>query len=128
MLRASDEQLALLPQPGLAQLEALAAPVRDAGLPVEVLVRGDPRPLPPGVDLSAYRIAQEGLTNVLKHAGQAHATVTVSYRAGEIDVEVVDDGSGPTSGSGTGHGLTGIRERVSMFGGEVEAGPRSEGG
>jgi len=128
MLRASDEQLALLPQPGLAQLEALAAQVRDAGLPVEVLVRGDPRPLPPGVDLSAYRIAQEGLTNVLKHAGRAHATVTVIYRDGEVDVEVVDDGRGQTSGKGTGHGLTGIRERVSMFGGEVEAGPRSEGG
>jgi len=128
MLRASDEQLALLPQPGLAQLEALAAQVRDAGLPVEVLVRGDPRPLPPGVDLSAYRIAQEGLTNVLKHAGRAHATVTVIYRDGEVDVEVADDGRGQTSGNGTGHGLTGIRERVSMFGGEVEAGPRSEGG
>jgi len=128
MLRASDEQLALLPQPGLAQLETLAAQVRNAGLPVEVVVHGDPRPLPPGVDLSAYRIAQEGLTNVLKHAGRARATVTVSYRDGEIDVEVVDDGSGPTGGSGTGHGLTGIRVRVSMFGGQVEARPQSEGG
>ena len=128
MLRASDEQLGLLPQPGLAQLKALAAQVRDAGLPVEVVVHGDPRPLPPGVNLSAYRIAQEGLTNVLKHAGRAHATVTVSYSDGEIEVEVADDGNGPGGSNGTGHGLTGIRERVSMFGGEVEAGPRSEGG
>jgi signal transduction histidine kinase len=128
MLRASDEQLRLLPQPGVAQLEALAAQVRDAGLPVEVVVHGYPRPLPPGVDLSAYRIAQEGLTNVLKHAGRAHATVTVIYGDGEIDIEVADDGNGPIGSSGTGHGLTGIRERVSMFGGEVEAGPRSEGG
>ena len=128
MLRASDEQLGLLPQPGLAQLEALVAQVRDAGLPVEVVVHGDPRPLPAGLDLSAYRIAQEGLTNVLKHAGRAHATVTVSYSDGEIDVEVADDGKGPRGSDGTGHGLTGIRERVSMFGGEVVAGPRREGG
>jgi signal transduction histidine kinase len=129
MLRASEEQLALLPQPGLAQLGALAAQVRSAGLPVDVVVLGDPSPLPAGVDLSAYRIAQEGLTNVLKHAGRAHATVTVRYGAGEVAIEVADDGAGSTSSNGDGgHGLTGIRERVAMFGGEVEAGPRNGGG
>ncbi|HEY3105579.1 MAG TPA: sensor histidine kinase [Gaiellaceae bacterium] len=129
MLRASEEQLALLPQPGLAQLGALAAQVRSAGLPVDVVVLGDPSPLPAGVDLSAYRIAQEGLTNVLKHAGPAHATVTVRYGAGEVAIEVADDGAGSTSSNGDGgHGLTGIRERVAMFGGEVEAGPRNGGG
>jgi signal transduction histidine kinase len=129
MLRASEEQLALLPQPGLAQLGALAAQVRSAGLPVDVVVLGDPSPLPAGVDLSAYRIAQEGLTNVLKHAGPAHATVTVRYGAGEVAIEVADDGAGSTSSNGDGgHGLTGIRERVAMFGGELDAGPRNGGG
>jgi signal transduction histidine kinase len=128
MLRASDEQLALLPQPGLAQLGALAAQVRSAGLPVDVVVLGEPHSLPPGVDLSAYRIAREALTNVLKHAGPARATVTVSYAAGEVAVEVFDDGVGSTNGNGSGHGLTGIRERVAIFGGDVEAGPRNGGG
>jgi signal transduction histidine kinase len=130
MLRASDEQLGLLPQPGLADLDALAAQVRSSGLPVDVVVLGDPSPLPPGVDLSAYRIAQEGLTNVLKHAGRAQATVTVRYTAGEVAIEVTDDGAGlaDANGDGTGHGLTGIRERVAMFGGEVEAGPQDRGG
>jgi signal transduction histidine kinase len=128
MLRASDEQLALLPQPGLAQLDALAAQVRSAGLPVDVVVLGEPHSLPAGVDLSAYRIAQEGLTNVLKHAGPARATVTVHYATGEVAVEILDDGAGSASANGDGHGLTGIRERVAMFGGDVEAGPRNEGG
>jgi signal transduction histidine kinase len=130
MLRASEEQLARLPQPGLAQLEGLAAQVRSAGVPVQVLVVGKPCPLPASVDLSAYRIAQEGLTNVLKHAGPAHATVTLRYEKGAVTVEIVDNGAGqPAEGRhATGHGLMGIRERVSLFGGEVEAGPRNGGG
>jgi signal transduction histidine kinase len=128
MLRASDEQLALLPQPGLAQLDALIAQVREAGLAVEVVVEGEARPLPAGVDLSAYRIAQEGLTNVLKHARRARARVIVRYGDGEVRVEVSDNGTGTPSVAALGHGLTGIRERVAMFGGDVEAGPREEGG
>jgi signal transduction histidine kinase len=130
MLRASEEQLALLPQPGLAQLEALAGQVRSAGVPVQVVVVGKPCTLPAGVDLSAYRIAQEGLTNVLKHAGPAHATVTLHYEKDAVTVEIVDNGAGepPEARHATGHGLMGIRERVSLFGGEVEAGPRNGGG
>ena len=130
MLRASEEQLALLPQPGLAQLEALAAQVRSAGVPVQVVIVGKQCPLPAGVDLSAYRIAQEGLTNVLKHAGPAAATVTLRYEKGAVTVEIVDNGAGgrPEARRASGHGLMGIRERVALFGGEVEAGPRNGGG
>lgn len=128
LLRESDEEIALAPQPSLARLEALAADVRDAGLPVEVEVVGDPIDLPPGVDLSAYRIVQEALTNALKHAGPATARVTVRYRDGELDLEVSDDGAGTGDGGGSGHGLAGIRERVAVFGGDVEAGTRIEGG
>ena len=115
----------MAPQPGLAGLEALADHVRDAGLPVDLRVEGDPRPLPPGIDLSAYRIVQEGLTNVLKHAGPARAEVVVSYGPGEIALRVTDDGVGPPGdGRNGGHGLVGMRERVAVYGGELTAGPR----
>lgn len=128
LLREGDEQLALAPQPSLSQLDLLAERVRAAGLPVEVQVRGEPVGLPPGVDLSAYRIVQEALTNALKHAGPAKTRVIVDYEPGELVLEIADDGTGEGNGAGTGHGLAGIRERVSLFGGDVEAGPRSEGG
>jgi len=128
LLRESDEQLALAPQPTLSRLDDLIAQVRDAGLRVEVAIEGTPRELPPGVDLSAYRIVQEALTNALKHAGPATARVTVHYGDGELDLEVSDDGVGGGNGGGTGQGLAGIRERVAVFGGDVEAGSRTEGG
>jgi signal transduction histidine kinase len=102
--------------------------VRAAGLPVQVTVEGEPRELPPGVDLSAYRIVQEALTNVLKHAGPARARVVLRYGADDFELEIADDGPGTGYGSGAGFGLVGMRERVSVYGGEFEAGRRPEGG
>jgi signal transduction histidine kinase len=128
MLRATDEQLALAPQPSLKELDRLVDRVRAAGLPVQVAVEGEPRELPPGVDLSAYRIVQEALTNALKHAGPARARVLLRYRADELELEIADDGPGRRDGSGSGQGLIGMRERVSVYGGELEAGRRPEGG
>jgi signal transduction histidine kinase len=130
MLRRQDEELALGPQPSLTNLDTLAASVRDAGLPVEVVVKGSLERVPPAIDLSAYRLVQEGLTNALKHAGPAHARVFVSCSGKEVEVEVTDDGRG-VNGNGMstgGHGLTGMRERVAMLGGQIEIGPRTAGG
>ena len=112
MLREAGEQVALAPQPSLRRLDELAAQVSSAGLPVEVTVEGAPVELPPGVDVSAYRIVQEGLTNALEHAGPARAHVFVRYLPDELELEVVDDGVGGGNGGGSGHGLVGIRERV----------------
>src|SRR5256714_2713297 len=118
MLRKDDEELALAPQPSLAHLELVVQQVREAGLPVELSIEGDPVALPPGVDLSAYRIVQEALTNALKHAGPARARVTIRYAANQLELEVADDGAGTTGGAdGGGHGLVGMRERVAVFGG-----------
>jgi signal transduction histidine kinase len=130
VLREKDASgVALAPQPGLAGLDELVDHVRAAGLPVSVRVEGEPRPLPPGIDLSAYRIVQEGLTNALKHAGPASAEVVVRYGDGEIELTVSDDGRGhdPVS-NGDGHGLVGMRERVALYGGELSAGPGRGGG
>ena len=104
--------------------------MRASGLPVEAVVEGTPRPLPPGVDLSAYRIVQEALTNALRHAGGASARVLVRYEPDALELEIADDGPGPPEGSEApgGHGLIGMRERVQLFGGELEAGPRPGGG
>src|SRR5215204_5945227 len=129
----SDPQASLTPVPGLANLDSLLTEVGKAGLAVRVRVKGTPLQLPAGVDLSAYRIVQEALTNVVKHAGPAHAQVTIGYRDQYVTVEVTDDGQGAvTSGSdgqaGSGHGLIGMRERVAAFGGELEVGPRPGGG
>jgi signal transduction histidine kinase len=99
--------------------------VREAGLPVALAVEGEPRPLAPGVDLSAYRIVQEALTNALKHAGPARACVAVRYRAADVELEVTDDGRGPLDGHGGGHGLLGMRERVALYGGVLESGARN---
>ena len=101
---------------------------REAGLPVELRIEGDPVQLPAGVDLTAYRLVQEGLTNALKHAEAQRAEVVVRYRDGYVELAVSDDGRGGGSGDGSGHGLVGMRERVSVYGGELEAGPRPEGG
>ena len=119
------------PRPGLEQVERLAQRVRDAGLPVELSVSGDPRPLPAGVDISAYRIVQEALTNTLKHAGRASASVGVSYRPGEVELSICDDGAaGPREPwrDAPGHGLIGMRERARLFGGSLDAGPSPTGG
>jgi signal transduction histidine kinase len=128
MLRASDEQLALAPQPTLKELDRLIEQIQAAGLPVQVAIEGEPRELPPGVDLSAYRIVQEALTNALKHAGPARARVLLRYEADELELEIADDGAGNGDGSGSGQGLIGMRERVSLYGGELQAGRRPEGG
>jgi signal transduction histidine kinase len=129
VLRTSDEQLAVGPQPGLGSLESLLEQVRTAGLPVELRVDGDPVQLAPGIDLCAYRIVQEALTNTLKHAGQASAEVTIHYSSSQLEIEVSDSGAGaPTSMNGSGHGLIGMRERVNLYGGALETGPRSKGG
>jgi signal transduction histidine kinase len=129
----SDPQASLTPVPGLANLDSLLTEVGKAGLAVRVRVKGTPLQLPAGVDLSAYRIVQEALTNVVKHAGPAHAQVTIGYRDQDVTVEIVDDGRGavpPASDgrAGTGHGLTGMRERVAAFNGELQVGPRPGGG
>jgi len=117
------------PQPGIRDVDALVAQVRAAGLPVEVCVEGDPRPLSPGAELSAYRIVQEALTNVLRHAGAATATLRLRYASDELVVEVVDDGAGtPSGGSSGGRGLIGMRERVAVFGGRLETGRLPDGG
>jgi signal transduction histidine kinase len=128
MLREHDEETGLAPQPGLAELERLVAQVRDAGLPVDLRIEGEARPVPLGVGLSAYRVVQEGLTNALKHAGPAAATVTVRYGADELAVEVADTGTAAVVPEGGGHGLVGMRERVGVFGGTFRAGPRDGGG
>jgi signal transduction histidine kinase len=126
-MRTEDDGVELLPQPGLERIEALVSDVAGAGLPVEVHVDGEPFELPRALDLSAYRIVQEGLTNALKHARATHAEVTLRYRAGEIGIEVRDDGTG-SGGNGSGYGLAGIGERVKIYGGEMSAGPASGGG
>jgi signal transduction histidine kinase len=118
----------LEPQPGLDNLGALVQRVRSAGLPVRLDVEGEPVPLPRALDLSAYRIVQEGLTNVLKHAGASHAEVVVRHRPDAVQLEVRDDGRGPASSDGLGHGLVGIRERVKLYGGDMTAGPANGGG
>jgi signal transduction histidine kinase len=128
VIRKTDDRPTLQPQPTLAHLDELLAQVREAGLAVQLQTKGEPVPLPPGVDLSAYRIVQEALTNVLKHADASHAEVLVGYHPGELELEVSDDGHGPTNGSGGGHGLVGMRERVALYGGALEAGRRDGGG
>ena len=128
LLRREDEEVALAPQPSLRHLDHLTASVREAGLPVEVEIEGEPVSLPPGVDLSAYRIVQEALTNALKHAGAARARVVVSYGAGELELRISDDGAGAAAANGGGHGLIGMRERASVYGGVVESGSRPGGG
>jgi signal transduction histidine kinase len=128
VLRRPEEAPALAPQPSLEHLDKLVEQAREAGLPVELRVEGEPLPLPAGVDLTAYRLVQEGLTNALRHARAQRAQVLVRYSDAGIEVTVSDDGQGTAGGDGSGHGLVGMRERVAVYGGELEAGPRPEGG
>lgn len=129
VLRADRDRLALAPQPGLGQLGRLVEQTRSAGLPVDLRVEGDPVALPPGVDLAAYRIVQEALTNTRKHAGEARASVVVRYRDGDLELEVEDDGAGLTrDGADGGQGLIGMRERVALYGGMLDTGDRPGGG
>jgi signal transduction histidine kinase len=131
----------LAPAPGLADLDTLVSQVQDAGLRVRVRVEGQPGTIPPGIDLSAYRIIQEALTNVIKHANSPSADVLICYRPGSLTVEVTDHGRGvpagqareipaglPSGRNGSGHGIIGMRERVAVFGGQFAAGPGPDGG
>jgi signal transduction histidine kinase len=127
-MRSEGEEAELVPQPGLDGLDSLLEQVGRAGLPVELHVDGVPVPLPRGIDLSAYRIVQEGLTNALKHARASNADVTFRYRLDELEIEVRDNGQGSSTSDGLGHGLVGVRERVKIYGGEMTAGTANGGG
>lgn len=127
-MRREGDEAELSPQPGLDGLDSLLDEVSRAGLPVELHVDGTPFPLPRGIDLSAYRIVQEGLTNALKHAHASDADVTVRYRPDELEIEVRDNGQGSATNGGLGHGLIGIRERVMLYGGKMTAGTAVDGG
>ena len=128
VLRRPEEGPALAPQPSLDHLDRLVDQAREAGLPVELRVEGVAIQLPAGVDLTAYRLVQEGLTNALKHAQATRAEVLVNYGDSQLEVTVRDDGRGVGNGDGGGHGLVGMRERVSVYGGELDAGPQPGGG
>jgi len=136
VLRDDGAAGSLAPQPGIDELKALARRMEDAGLPVELSVQGEERPLPASAALSVYRIVQESLTNTLRHAGPARARVMLRYLPDALEVRISDNGVGIGRGEaapslppeGGGHGLIGMRERVALFGGELEAGPRPEGG
>jgi signal transduction histidine kinase len=128
VLRRPEEAPALAPQPSLEHLERLVAQTREAGLPVDVRIEGTPTQLPAGVDTTAYRIVQEALTNAVKHANADRAEVLVRYGNDTVELVVSDDGRGNGGGGGSGHGLVGMRERVSVYGGELEAGPQAGGG
>jgi signal transduction histidine kinase len=128
VLRRPEEAPALAPQPSLEHLDRLVATTREAGLPVQVRVEGTPTQLPPALDSTAYRIVQEALNNAVKHANAARAEVVVRYGNGSVELIVSDDGRGDGDGGGSGHGLVGMRERVSVYGGELEAGPKAGGG
>jgi len=128
VLRADGERPPLAPQPGLDQLPRLIERTREANLPVELRVHGEPVPLTPGLDLTAYRIVQESVTNALKHTEEARVTITLDYAPTELGITVVDDGRARRAPNGVGQGLVGMRERVSLFGGQLDVGPCPDGG
>jgi signal transduction histidine kinase len=128
VLRNPEDAPALAPQPSLEYLERLLEQVRAAGLDVDVRIEGERSPLPAGVDLTAYRLVQEALTNTLRHANATKAHVTVRYGNGEVELVVADDGRAAGVTEADGHGLVGLRERVAVYGGELRAGPRRGGG
>jgi signal transduction histidine kinase len=130
VLRREGDERALAPQPGVADLDELIEQARAGGLTVDLVVEGEKVSLPQAIDLSAYRIVQEALTNVIKHAGGAGARVTVRYGDDELEVEVADEGPGPPVGGtdGSGLGIVGMRERVEAHGGELQTGSGRNGG
>jgi signal transduction histidine kinase len=128
ILRRPDDEPALAPVPGLARVGALIAQMREAGLPTQLDIEGEPTEIAPGIDLTAYRIIQEALTNSLRHAGPAHARVRIRYRPHELDLEITDDGkAAAASGNGSGNGLAGMRERAALYGGTLDAGRGDHG-
>jgi len=127
-MRRDGEEAELIPQPGLDGLDALLEEIGRAGLPVQLHVEGERVALSRGIDLSAYRIVQEGLTNALKHARASNAEVTVRYRPDELHIEVRDNGEGSSTSNGLGHGLVGVRERVKIYGGQMSAGSANGSG
>ena len=127
-MRGEDDEVELAPQPGLDALPKLVEDVRAAGLDVQLEIQGEPVTLSPGLDLSAYRILQEGLTNALKHAHAQHAQVRVRYASTRLHLEVRDDGRGGAGSGGRGHGLVGVQERVKLYGGEMTASEMEGGG
>jgi signal transduction histidine kinase len=128
LLRDTEHRADSRPQPSLADLDELVASYRAAGLPVRLEVAGEPMPLPSGVELSVYRIVQEALTNALKHSDPTNVTVTLAFRDARLELEVVDDSTTTLGAATTGQGLVGMRERVTVLGGELETGPREGGG
>jgi signal transduction histidine kinase len=129
VLRQSGETADREPAPGLSQLARLVEQFRGAGMPVEVAVTGLAKPLAPGLDLTVYRLVQEALTNSLRHAvSPTRAEVSIGYSAETLEIAVRDDGARVVPGAEAGHGLLGLRERVSVYGGELVARPRAEGG
>jgi signal transduction histidine kinase len=127
-MRPDGDEAEFTPQPGLDGLDSLVDQIGRAGLPVRLHVDGSPFPLPRAIDLSAYRIVQEGLTNALKHARASRADVTVYYESNGLQIEVRDNGEGGSTSDGLGHGLVGVRERVKIYGGQMTAGTATEGG
>jgi signal transduction histidine kinase len=127
-MRRDGDEAEFTPQPGLDGLDSLLEEIGRAGLPVRLHVDGEPIALPRGIDLSAYRIVQEGLTNALKHARASQADVTVRYEPDELQIEVRDNGEGSSTSNGLGHGLVGVRERVKIYGGEMSAGTANGSG
>ena len=128
LMRTPADGIEQRPQPSLADLEELIAEYRDAGLPVRWEVTGAPRPLPGGVELSVYRIVQEALTNVLKHARATRVVVSLAFGSTRLELEITDDGASSDDCAGPGHGIVGMQERVALLGGEIETGRRAGGG
>lgn len=128
ILRVAEDAPELEPPPGVDQVSRLVDQARELGLQVELHVEGKPTPLPPGIGLTAYRLVQEGLTNARKHSNASQTEVRLRYEGDGLEVEVCDNGLGAEAVDEGGHGLAGMRERVSIYGGEFEAGPRAEGG
>jgi signal transduction histidine kinase len=128
VLRADGERVPLAPQPGLGQLDRLVEQTRATGIAVDLEVSGEERPLAPGIDLVAYRVVQEALTNVLKHAHATTAAVQVRFGRAELELTVEDDGVGAASSANGGHGLVGMRERVGLYGGSLDVGSPAGGG
>jgi signal transduction histidine kinase len=129
VLHHGEEEAGRAPQPTLRELDALVARSRAAGLPVTLVVEGEPQPLPPGKDLAAYRVVQEALTNALKHAGSAPTSVTVRWEASSLQLQIVDmGGTGMNGTNGSGHGLIGMEERMRLYDGSLRAGPVAGGG